>query len=107
MSHLWPLSHFVTHPRTPKKNVTHLEPPRFLVGLVQKTQTKVPCTNSLSIVRRGFCPGGLSGRFCSGWFCPFSLLSEYIYYNRNVNITLNFMFQMYDPNFYKRDFTFS
>src|SRR6218665_2482931 len=51
-----PLSHFVTHPRTP----------RFLVGLVQKSRTKTP------IVRGGFCPrilswGLLSGRFCPGW----------------------------------------
>src|SRR6218665_4059730 len=32
--------------------------PPFLVDLVQKTLTKAPCTNSLSIVRGGFCPGG-------------------------------------------------
>src|SRR6218665_3696310 len=47
------LSHFVTHPWTPPKYATHLGPP-FLVGLVQKTRTKAPCTNSLSIVRGGF-----------------------------------------------------
>src|SRR6218665_2735608 len=41
---------------------------------------------------RGFCPGG----FVRGGFCPFPLLSEYICYNRKVNITLNFMFHMYD-----------
>src|SRR6218665_1904442 len=51
--------------------------PRFLVGLVQKTRTKAPCTNSLSIVRAGFCPGLLSrgllsGRFCPGWFLSIS-----------------------------------
>ena len=52
------LSHFVTHPGTPRKYVTHLGlPPRFLVGLVQKTRTKAPYTNSLSIVRGFFCPG--------------------------------------------------
>src|SRR6218665_4044208 len=55
-----------------------------------KTQTKAPCTNSLSIVRRGFCPGGfVRGVFCLedfvwGGFCPFPLLSEYICYNRNL-----------------------
>ena len=40
----------------PQKYVTHLGPPlpQFLVGLVQKIRTKAPCTNSLSIVRRGF-----------------------------------------------------
>jgi len=31
--------------------------PWFLVGLVQKSQTKAPCTNSLSIVRGGFVRG--------------------------------------------------
>src|SRR6218665_3809165 len=50
---------------------------RFLLGLVQKTQTKTTCTNSLSIVREGFCPGLwsgglLSGRFCPGWFLSIS-----------------------------------
>src|SRR6218665_3385279 len=68
-----PLSHLVTHPGIPPKYVTHLGPPQFLVGLVQKTRTKAPCTNSLSIVRGGFCLGVLSGgllsgRFCSEWF---------------------------------------
>ena len=51
-----PLSHFITHPGTPRKYVTHIGPPRFLVGLVQKSRTKVPCTNSISIVRGGVCP---------------------------------------------------
>src|SRR6218665_4070770 len=52
-----------------QKYVTHLGPPRFLVGLVQKTRTKAPCTNSLSIVRGGFCSGVLSGGLLSGRFC--------------------------------------
>src|SRR6218665_1165033 len=47
--------------------------PPFLVILVQKTWTKVPCTNSLSIVHGAFVRGVLSegllsGRFCPGWF---------------------------------------
>src|SRR6218665_1111832 len=96
-----PLSHFVTHPWTLPKVHHTSRTPRFLVGLVQKTRTKAPCTNSLSIVRGRFLPVGfvrglLSGRFCLGGFCPLSLLPEYICYNRKVNITLNFMFQMYD-----------
>ena len=50
---------------------------------------------------RGFCAGVLSGgllsgRFCPGWFLSVPLLSEYICYNRKLNITLNFMFPMYD-----------
>src|SRR6218665_3455312 len=96
-----PLSHFVTHPGTPRKYVTHLGPPRFLEGLVQKPRQKPPCTNSVSIVRRGFCPGGfarglLSGRFCLVWLLSVPVLSEYICYYRKLNITLNFMFRMYD-----------
>src|SRR6218665_3632628 len=50
-------------------------PPRFLVGLVQKTRTKAPCTNSVSIVRGGFSPGFLSGVLLSGRFCPRWFLS--------------------------------
>src|SRR6218665_2786231 len=78
--------------------------PRFLVGLVQKALTKAPCTNSLSIVRGGFCPG-----FCllSGRFCPFPLLSGCMCYNRKLNITLNLMFHIYDKRIYKRDVTCS
>src|SRR6218665_1886535 len=88
------------------------DPPPFLVGLVQKTQTKAPCTNSLSIVRGGFCLGVLSGVFCLegfvwGGFCPFPLLSEYICYNTKLNITLNFMFHTYDKKIYKCDVTCS
>src|SRR6218665_3238298 len=40
------------------KSTSHIsDPPRFLVGLVQKIRTKALCPNSLSIVREGFCPG--------------------------------------------------
>src|SRR6218665_2232559 len=47
-----------------RKYVTHLGPPRFLEGLVQKTRRKALCTNSVSIVRGGFCPEGfVSGSF--------------------------------------------
>src|SRR6218665_3183835 len=47
----------------PLKSMLHISDPRFLGGLVQKTRTKAPCTNSLSIVRGGLCPGVLSGVF--------------------------------------------
>src|SRR6218665_2277032 len=49
-----PLSHCVTHPVTPESTSHISDPPPFLVGLVQKSRTKVPCTNSISIVRGGF-----------------------------------------------------
>src|SRR6218665_436155 len=102
-----PLSHFVTHPGTPESTSHILDPP-FLVGLVQKNRTKAPCKNFLNY-SWGFLPGGifvrglLCGRFCPGWFCSFPLLSEYICYNRKLNITLDFMFHMYD--IYKCDVT--
>ena len=44
-----------------------------------------------------FCPGVfcLEG-FVRGGFCPSPLLSEYIRYNRKLNITFNFRFHMYE-----------
>src|SRR6218665_3522016 len=63
-SYFWPilspllLSHFVTSRDPPKVRHTSRTPSRFLVGPVQKSRTKAPCANSLSIVRGGFCPGG-------------------------------------------------
>src|SRR6218665_2925851 len=80
----------VTHPGTPpKKYVTHLGPPKFLVGLVQKTLTKAPCTNSLSIVRGGFCPRILSlvWKVLSEVLLSVLLISECMCYNRKLNIT--------------------
>src|SRR6218665_3173174 len=59
-----PLSHLVTHPGTPKKVRQTSRNPRFLVGLVQETWTKAPCTNTLSIVRGASCPGAfVTGSF--------------------------------------------
>jgi len=102
---IWPLCHTFSHiPGPPKVRHTFRTPLRFLVGLVQRPRAKAPCTNSLSIVRGGFCLGVfcLEG-FVRGAFCPFPLLSEYICYNRKLNITLNIMFHMYDKKIYKRD----
>src|SRR6218665_3849056 len=45
----------------PKVRHTSRTTRRFLVGLVQKSRTNVPCTNSVSIVRGGFVGGVLSG----------------------------------------------
>src|SRR6218665_3711201 len=65
-----PLSHFVTHPETPK-STSHISDytlsPIFSRRSTE-TLTKALCTNSLSIVRGDFYPG-----FCllSGRFCPF------------------------------------
>src|SRR6218665_233323 len=105
------LCHTVTHPWT--SEVGHTSRTPHFSRPSTKTQTKPPCTNSLSIVRGGFCPGAfVRGVFCleafvRGDFCPYLLLSEYICYNRKLKITLNFMFHMYDKNCYKRDVTCS
>src|SRR6218665_2914886 len=43
---------------TPPKVRHTSRTPRFLVGIVQKWRTKVPCTNSIvEVFVRGFCPG--------------------------------------------------
>src|SRR6218665_1053220 len=99
--HPLPLSHFVTHPGTPKEvRHTSRTPHRFLVGLVQKSRTKAP----IQILSQLFVGAFVKGVFCLegfvwGNFCPFPLLSEYICYNRKLKITLNFMFHMYDQKF--------
>src|SRR6218665_3627243 len=100
-------------PEPPRKYITDLGTPLIFRGLVQKPGQKPPCTNSVSIVRGGFCPGvvsgGLfmSGRFCPGWFLSVPVLSEYICYIIKLNITLNFVFRMYDKKIYKCDVTCS
>src|SRR6218665_2771128 len=57
-----PLSHFVTSRDPRPESTSHISkpPPPILVGLVQKSRTKPPFTNSLTIVRGGFCPWDLS-----------------------------------------------
>src|SRR6218665_811950 len=56
---------------------------------------------------RGFVLGFLSGRFARGSFYPFPLLSEYLSFNRKLNITFNFTFHMYDKTIKKCDVTCS
>src|SRR6218665_1816454 len=109
-----PLSHFVTHPGTiPRKYVTHLgtHPQIF-----SKPSTKIPDKSPLYKFSlncsRGFYLGGFVRKsfvwsVFPGWFLSVPLLSEYICYNRNLDITLNFMFHMYDKEMYTRDVTCS
>src|SRR6218665_2094510 len=78
--------------------------PRFLVGLVQKNPDKSPLYKFSLNCLRGFLfgilsEGLLSGRFGPGWFLSIPFLSEYICYDRKLNITLNFMFHMYNKIF--------
>src|SRR6218665_1291663 len=86
------LSHFVTHPGTLPKSTSHISDPQSFSRPSTKNPDKTPMYKFSLNCSRGFCPGG----FVRGGFCPFPLLSEYICYNRKVNITLNFMFHMYD-----------
>src|SRR6218665_3089329 len=64
-----PPCHTLSHIPGPPKSMSHISDPRFLVGLVQKSRTKAPCTNSLNC-SLGFCPGVLSGGLLSGRFRP-------------------------------------
>src|SRR6218665_948468 len=76
---------------------------RFEGKIFSRPSTKNPDKSPLykfSLNCSGVLSGGLlSGRFCPGWFLSVPLLSEYICYDRKLNITLNFMFHMYDKFF--------
>src|SRR6218665_2620400 len=61
------------------------------------------CVSSRGLLFWGF----LSGRFRPGWFLSVPLLSEYIHYNRKLNITFNFRFHMYEIFCLKCDVTCS
>src|SRR6218665_595931 len=95
------------HPGPPPPEVRHTSrthPPIFRRPST-KNPDKSPLVQILSqvfagaFVRRVLSEGLLSGRFCPGWFLSVPVLSEYICYNRKLNITLNFMFRMYDKKF--------
>ena len=66
----------------------------------KKTHVQILCQLFVGVFVREV----LSGVFClegfvQDGFCPFPLLSEYIHYNRKLNITLNFRFYIYDKKF--------
>ena len=89
--------------RDPPKSTSHISDPPIFSRPSTKILDKSPlykfCLNcSRRFLSRGFCPG---------WFLSVFLLSQYICYNKKLNITLNFMFHMYDKNLYKRDVTCS
>src|SRR6218665_3661310 len=75
--------------------VTHLGPPNF-----SSTCIHTCLYRGFVLVHGGFVRGFvwvfcLEG-FVRGGFCPPSLLSEYIHYNRKLNITSNFRSHMYE-----------
>src|SRR6218665_470156 len=91
-----PLSHFVTHPGSPPEKVRHTFRihPNFSKPITKNPDKSLLYKFYLNCSRvflsGGVSPGGLlTGTFCPGGFCPFPLLSEYICYNRKLNITLN------------------
>src|SRR6218665_1214452 len=87
--------HTLSHISDPLNYVTHLGPPIFSSTKNQDTKLAVENISKLKIFARGFCPGRvcLEG-FVWDWFSPFSLLSEYIRCNRELNITFNFRFHI-------------
>src|SRR6218665_2453740 len=101
--YFWPIltpCHTLSHiPGHPQRYVTHLGSPLIFSRPSTKTRTKTLCTNSLSIVRGvlsgGFVRGLLSGRFCPGSFLSVPSFSEYICYNRKLNMALNFRFHRF------------
>src|SRR6218665_1000387 len=103
-----PHCHTFTHPMTPK-STSHISDPPIFSTLVQKQGQKPPVQIISQLFAgvfvRGFCQGSLVWKVLFGVVFSIPLLSEYICYNRNVNITLNFMFHMYDIKMYKREVT--
>ena len=104
--------HTLSHiPGPPKVRHTSLTPD------FQQAQYKNPDKSPLYKFSLNCSWGFYPGWFCQevfclegfvrGGFCPFSLLSEYICYNRKLNVMLNFMFHMCDKKIYKSDVTCS
>src|SRR6218665_1092589 len=101
--YFWPIFtpspfHTLSHIPGPPESTSHISDPPST-----KNPDKSPLLFAGFFVRRVchgvFCLEG----FVPGGFCPFPLLSEYICYNRKLNITLNFMFHMYNKKMYKCD----
>src|SRR6218665_3030112 len=108
-----PLCHTSSHIPGPPLKVRHTSPtpPNFRRPST-KNPDKSPLYKFCLNCSREFLSGVLSegllyGRFCLGWFLSVPVLSEYICYIRKLNITLNFMFRMYDKKMYKCDVTCS
>src|SRR6218665_4040476 len=94
--------HTLSHIPDPPKRTSHISDPPIFSRPSTKNPDKSPlykfslnCSREFLFVafcQRVFCLEG----FVRGWFLSVPLLSEYICYIRKLNITLNFMFHMYD-----------
>jgi len=95
-----PRSHFVTHLGTPPK-VCHTSgiPSQFLVVYAYIHVFTGGFVLVHGAFDRGFCPGLIVCKVLSGMVFVRPLLSEYIHYNRMLNITSNFRFHMYQNLF--------
>ena len=83
----------------PPESTSHISDPPIFRRPSTKNPEKSPLVQILSqLFVGGLSEGLLSGRFCPGWLLSVPVLSEYICYNRKLNITLNFMFHMYNKN---------
>src|SRR6218665_2384180 len=108
-----PPCHTSSHIPGPPESTSHISDLPIFRRPSTKNPDKSPLVQILSqlfagnFVRRVLSEGLLSGRFCPGWLLSFPVLSEYICYNRKLDITLNFMFRMYDKKIYKCDVTCS
>src|SRR6218665_809574 len=104
----WPiltpsLCHTVSHIPGPPESTSHISDPPIFSRPSTKNPDKRPLYKfSLNCSRRFLSEGLLSERFCPGGFCPLPLPSEYICYNRKLNITLDFIFHMYDKKIFIR-----
>ena len=103
LANLTPLSHFVTHPGRPLKNVTHLgvAPPHF-----SRPSTKILYKFYLNCSRRFLygevlSGGPLSGRFCPGWFLsvPLSATIHLLQQKVKHHFKFHVSYDMYDKKF--------
>src|SRR6218665_2932038 len=93
--------HIPRHP--PKVRHTSRTPPAIFRRPSTKNPDKSPLVQILSQLFAGLCPGG----FVRGSFVWQVLSGVVFVHSRKLNITLNFMFRMYDKKNYKCDITCS
>src|SRR6218665_3880584 len=93
-------SHTLSHILGPPKKRHTSRNPQYFSSMMS--------LQGVCLSSRRFCPGVLSGGFCPGFvclegfvryrFCPSPILSEYICYNRKLNIIFNSRFHMYEKS---------